>query len=107
MRRREFVGLFALAAAWPVTARAQQSGRVQRIGFLFAGTLSLRPQAQGFWRALRELGYIDGENVVVDVREARGNIEQLPNHASELVSAHPDVLVAVTTPGVAAAKKAT
>ncbi|MFY9837557.1 MAG: ABC transporter substrate-binding protein [Xanthobacteraceae bacterium] len=108
MRRREFIRLFgSLAAAWPLAARAQQSGRVQRIGFLFAGTLSLRPQAQGFWRELRELGYIDGQNVVIDVREARGNIEQLPKLASELVSTHPDVLVAVTTPGVAAAKNAT
>jgi putative tryptophan/tyrosine transport system substrate-binding protein len=107
MRRREFIRLVGAAATtWPLTAGAQ-SGRVQRVGFLFAGTLSLRPQAQGFWRALRELGYIDGQNVVVDVREARGNIEQLPKLASELVSTHPDVLVAVTTPGVAAAKNAT
>jgi putative tryptophan/tyrosine transport system substrate-binding protein len=108
VRRREFILLFGgSAAAWPLTAAAQQNGRVQRIGFLFAGTLSLRPQVQGFWHALRELGYVDGQNVVVDVREARGNIEQLPKLAAELVSTHPDVLVAVTTPGVAAAKSAT
>lgn len=107
MRRREVIRLFGLAAAWPLTAHAQQSGGVQRIGFLFAGTLSLRPQAQGFWHALRELGYIDGQNVIVDVREARGNVEQLPKLASELVNTRPDVLVAVTTPGVAAAKNAT
>jgi putative tryptophan/tyrosine transport system substrate-binding protein len=108
MRRREFITLLGGATvAWPLAARAQQGERVQRIGFLFAGTIALRPQAQEFWRGLHELGYIEGKNVVIEVREARGDVEQLPKLASELVNIHPDVLVAVTTPAVAAAKNAT
>ena len=107
MRRREFVTLLGSAAAtWPLRARAQ-ADRIQRVGFLFAGTLALRPQAKEFWRAMQELGYIEGKNVVIEVREAQGKIEQLSTLAYELVSTSPDVLVAVTTPGVAAAKNAT
>ena len=108
MRRREFIKAIAgSAAAWPIVAHAQQAERVKRIGFLFAGTLALRPQAQEFWRALHELGYVEGKNVLIEVREARGKIEELPKLAYELISTRPDVLVAVTTPGVAAAKNAT
>ncbi|HUL89635.1 MAG TPA: ABC transporter substrate-binding protein [Pseudolabrys sp.] len=108
MRRREFITLLGGAvAAWPLAARAQQAERLRRVGFLFAGTLALRPQAQEFWRRLHELGYIEGKNVVIEVREARGKIEELPKLAYELVSTRTDVLVPVTTPGVAAAKNAT
>jgi ABC-type uncharacterized transport system substrate-binding protein len=106
MRRHEFITLLGGAATWPLAARAQQAGRLRRVGFLFAGTLALRPQAQKFWRRLHELGYIERKNVVIEVREARGKIEQLPKLAYELVSTRPDVLV-VATPGVAAAKNAT
>jgi len=107
MRRRNFITLLGGAAAWPLAAGAQQAERVQRVGFLFAGTLALRPQAQEFWRTLNKLGYVEGKNVVIEVREAQGKIEELPKLAYELVGTHPDVVVAVTTPGVAAAKKAT
>jgi putative ABC transport system substrate-binding protein len=108
MRRREFITLLGGAAVtWPLAARAQQAERVQRIGFLFGGTIALRPQAQEFWRALHELGYVEGKNVVIEIREARGEVEQLPKPAYELVGTRPDVLVAVTTPAVAAAKNAT
>jgi putative tryptophan/tyrosine transport system substrate-binding protein len=107
VRRREFITLLGGAAAWPIAARAQRPEQVPRIGFLFAGTIALRPQAQEFWRALYELGYTEGKNVAIEVREARGEVEQLPKLAYELVSMRPDVLVAVTTPAVAAAKNAT
>jgi putative ABC transport system substrate-binding protein len=112
MRRREFIAAVACAVAWPLAARAQQQttaqkNKVYRIGFLFAGTLALRPQAQEFWRKLQELGYIEGKNFISEVREARGDVNQLPKLASEIVATHPDVVVAVTPPAVAAAKMAT
>ncbi|HEV2717491.1 MAG TPA: hypothetical protein VGU64_19645 [Terriglobales bacterium] len=58
---------------WPLAARAQQGtgpqqNKVYRIGFLFAGTLAFRPQAQEFWKALHDLGYVEGKNLVVEVR---------------------------------------
>ena len=69
MNRREIITLIgSAAAAWPLAARAQQSTnapkeKAYRIGFLFAGSIALRPEAQEFWRTLQELGYIDGKNL--------------------------------------------
>jgi putative ABC transport system substrate-binding protein len=77
------------AAAWPVEARAQQ--KVYRIGFLFAGTIALRPPVKEFWKALQELGYVEGNNLIVEIREAHGELTRLPKLASELVDRHPDV----------------
>jgi putative tryptophan/tyrosine transport system substrate-binding protein len=111
--RREFVATFGgLAAAWPLAAGAEQRKNTQekkiyRIGFLFGGTIALRPQAQEFWRKLQELGYIEGKNIVAEIREAHGDIDRLSKLASELVETHPDVIVAVTPPAVAATKVAT
>jgi putative tryptophan/tyrosine transport system substrate-binding protein len=97
MKRREFISVLGGAAVWPLVGRAQQS-KMPVVGFLFAGTIALRPQAQEFWRGLEELGYIEGKTVTIEVREARGEVEQLPKLASELVKASPDVLLAVTNP---------
>jgi putative ABC transport system substrate-binding protein len=113
IRRREFIALLGGAAtAWPLAARAQQrmnaqTQKVYRIGFLFAGTIALRPQAQEFWRKLQELGYIEGNNLISEIREARGDVDRLPQLASEIVDTRPDVIVAVTSPAAAAAKMAT
>jgi putative tryptophan/tyrosine transport system substrate-binding protein len=111
--RREFiVTLGGSAVAWPHAARAQQQPNVQknkvyRIGFLFAGTIALRPQALEFWRILRVLGYVEGKNLMIEVREARGELDRLPKLASELVDTRPDVLVAVTNGALAAARNTT
>ena len=111
--RRQFITLLGGAAgAWPLAAKAQQrtntqTQKVYRIGFLFAGTIALRPQAQEFWRKLQELGYIEGNNLISEIREARGDVDRLPKLASEIVDTHPDVIVAVTSPATAAAKMAT
>jgi putative tryptophan/tyrosine transport system substrate-binding protein len=113
MRRREFITLLSgVAVGWPLAAWAQQAPNPQqeksyRVGFLFAGTIALRPQAQEFWKALHELGYVEGKNLIVEIREARGQLDRLPKLASELVDTHPDVIVAVTNSAVAAAKNAT
>jgi putative tryptophan/tyrosine transport system substrate-binding protein len=114
MRRREFITLLsgAMAAAWPIAVRSQQrtnaqTQKVYRIGFLFAGTIALRPQAQEFWRKLQELGYTEGSNLISEIREARGDVDRLPKLASEIVDTHPDVIVAVTSAASAAAEMAT
>jgi putative ABC transport system substrate-binding protein len=112
VKRREFIAALEGAAAWPLVARAQertkaQEGKMYRVGFLFAGTSALRPQAQEFWRKLQDLGYIEGKNFIAEVREARGDLDRLPKLAAEIVDTHPDVIVAVTPPAVAAMKLAT
>ena len=113
IRRRDFIlTLGSATAAWPLAVGAQQQtnaqkNNVHRLGFLFGGTIALRPQAQEFWRELQVLGYIEGKNLISEVREARGELDRLPKLASEIVDTHPDVIAAVTSPAIAAAKKAT
>ena len=105
-RRAVIIGVLSIVLAAPCTSAAQQT-KVYRIGFLFAGTLAQRPQAQGFWEGLQGLGYIPGKDVLIEVREAEGKVERLPQLAEELVSWKPDVLVAVTPAAVTAAQRAT
>ena len=110
MVRRRVIAVFVLFGglfAQPCLQAQQPEIRVARIGFLLAGTLAQRPQAQGFWQGLQELGYTPGKNVVIEVREAEGKTERLPELARELVSWKPDVLVAVTPAAVTAAQRAT
>ena len=88
LKRREFITLLGGATAWPIAARSQQgtnaqTKKVYRIGFLFAGTIAQRPQAQEFWRKLQELGYIECDNLISEIREARGDVDRLPKLASE------------------------
>src|SRR5450755_4625406 len=74
MRRREFITLLGgAAAAWPLAARAQQPGRVRRIGVLLPGnsaTAARNPRMQAFYKALQELGWIEGQNVAFERRWA-------------------------------------
>jgi putative ABC transport system substrate-binding protein len=108
MRRREFLGLVGGAAAWPAAVRAQQSGRVWRIGFLgtpTADSLPKRPEA--FRSGLRDLGYQEGRDFVIEYRWADGNYERLPALVADLVRLKVDVIVTHGTPGVMAAKQGT
>jgi putative ABC transport system substrate-binding protein len=85
MNRREFITLLGGAAAWPVAARAQQSAKVARIGFLSLGPASAWSNRVEALRAgLRDLGWIDGKNVVIEFRWA-DNVSQLPQLAAGLV----------------------
>jgi len=106
-QRRSFLLATAGLLATPHLTLAQQQTKVARIGFLFAGTLAQRPQSQGLWDALKELGYTPGKNVLVEIREGKGKVEQLPQFAQELVNWKPDVIVAVTPTGITAAQRAT
>jgi putative tryptophan/tyrosine transport system substrate-binding protein len=108
--RRDFVTLLGgAAAAWPLTARAQQVGKVPRIGYLSPGSASPGPLAyhDEFERGLRELGYIEGRNIVIEYRFADGKFDRLGALAAELVQLNVDVIVSVVTQASLAAKNAT
>jgi putative ABC transport system substrate-binding protein len=108
MRRRAFITLLGSAAAWPLAARAQQGGRVFRIGFLGLPTANGLPKRTEAFRAgLRDLGYQEGRNVVIEYRWADGHYERLPALLAELIASKVDVIVTHGTPGALAAKQAT
>ena len=108
MRRREFITLLGGAAAWPVAARAQQTGKVYRIGYL--GVTSYAEYAreiEALLRGLRRLGYEEGKNIAIVYLFAEGDYDRLPALASELVTLKVDTIVTHSTPGARAAKQAT
>src|SRR5215471_1732397 len=109
MERREFITLFGGVAAWPLAARAQQAGKIPRIGYLSPGSASPGPLAyhDEFQRGLRELGYVEGRNIVIEYRFADGKFDRLGALAAELVQLNVDVIVSVVTQASLAAKHAT
>ena len=108
VRRREFlIGTAALLAV-PLGAEAQQAKKFFRIGYLSAPTReSVEGILDAFLRALRELGWIEGQNIVIDYRWAEGNLERLPGLARDLVLRNVDVIVAPAASAALAAKHAT
>jgi ABC-type uncharacterized transport system substrate-binding protein len=105
MNRRTFIVTAAGVLAASLSAEAQQPGKVWRVGMLLAGE---RPsQVEALREGLRELGYNDGQNVVIEVRHADGRFERLPAAAGELVNRKIDVIVATGSEGVQAARTAT
>jgi len=107
MRRRDFITLFgSAAAAWPLAARAQQAGKIPRIGFL-SPNAALSAQGRNFLQGLRELGYVEGKDIFIEYRFAGGRFKRLPAFAAELVRHDVDVIVAVVTQASLAAKAAT
>ena len=111
MRRREFITLFGgVAAGWPLAVHAQQSGQMRRIGVLVGGAEGDPQIVAGlaaFNAALVELGWIDGRNVKIDYRFAAADVDRMHAIAKELVALQPDVIVAQTTPAVAALQRET
>jgi putative ABC transport system substrate-binding protein len=108
MERRTFLGTLGLSVlAAPLAAEAQQAAKIARIGFLTLN-LALNPQLrEAFLRGLRDLGYVEGSNVVIEYRDAEGKPERLPALAAELVALKVDVIVAPPTLAALAAKQAT
>jgi putative ABC transport system substrate-binding protein len=97
MRRRKFITLLGGAAAWPLVARAQEPGRMRRIGVLMstaADDKEGRARINAFVQALRELGWIDGHNVRIDTRWGAGDADRGREYATELVTLMPDVVLA-------------
>ena len=109
MDRRAFLGTLAgsLLAA-PLAARAQPAGKVWRIGYLGYSSPALEQHLIGAFRqGLRDLGYVEGQNLVIEYRSAEGKRERFPELAAELIRMKVDVIVTLATPAALAAKQAT
>jgi putative ABC transport system substrate-binding protein len=109
VKRREFIALLGAAAAWPIAARAQQAGKIPRVGVLSPGN---PPPGDPFWQAerfeagLRVVGWQPGKTILVEYRYAQGRLDRLPGMAAELVRMPVDVIIA-RGQTVAAARDAT
>ena len=107
MERRGFITLVGCAAAYPLAARAQQPTKVARIGHLDLGPASARTSRVEALRAgLRDLGYVEGKNIVIEFRWADG-VQQLPELAAELARMNVDVIFAPSSTMVEPARRAT
>ncbi len=115
MRRREFITLIGGAIVWPVVAQARPAERVYRIGIL-AGVPEDRPPNERsqtakdwnqFFDGLRDHGYVEGQNLIVEWRYFEGHSERWAGLAGELVGLNVDVIVVATTPAALGAKKVT
>jgi putative tryptophan/tyrosine transport system substrate-binding protein len=111
MKRREFISFIGgIAAALPLAARAQEPGRMRRVGVLFA-FFDFDPESQqrmaAFQHELESLGWREGSNIQIEYRWASGDAERFRAFAAELVAARPDVLVAHATPSAEALARAT
>jgi ABC-type uncharacterized transport system substrate-binding protein len=106
MRRREFIALLGGAASWPLAALAQQP-KVPTIGALVIGNISPEQFWREFRQGLRDLGYVEGQNIRFEFRSAEGHLDRLPELAAELVRLKVDIIVTWFTPTALAAKQAT
>src|SRR6266852_4630443 len=111
MRRREFIaGLGGAAVAWPLTASAQQDGRVRRIGVLM-NAAATEPEFQSYLAAfsqgLRQLGWTEGQNLRVDVRWNAGDAALSRLYAAQLIGLMPDVILANSTTNLTVIQQAT
>jgi ABC-type uncharacterized transport system substrate-binding protein len=106
MRRRDFMTLAGAAAAWPLSAIAQQTRKLPLIGVLNPGSSDV-PGAVGFYEGLRELGYIEGLNIAIERRYGHWNTDRLQETAADLVRLKVDVIVVMSTSPARAAKQAT
>jgi len=93
--------------ATPLGVEAQQAGKVYRIGYLSSGTATGSWSLQTFREGLRELGWVEGRNIVIELRFAETRYDRLPGLVAELVRLRVDVIVAVSAPAIRAAKEAT
>jgi len=110
LKRREFVTLLASSAgAWPFASWAQQASRNRPLlGYLITGTRdALAPQTSAFLNRLRDLGYVEGQNIGIATRYADADNTRLPALAAELVQLQPSLIVALDPPATVAARKAT
>jgi putative tryptophan/tyrosine transport system substrate-binding protein len=107
MQRREFITLLGgVAVTWPLVARAQQS-KMARIGALYIGLADAESFKQALREGLRELGYVEDQNIAFEFRSAEEKLDRLPELAAELVRLKVDVIVALYVPCALAAKEAT
>ena len=86
MQRRQFITILGGAAAWPLTARAQQAGGIKRIGMLMPITAEdplNQAREVAFFQGLQQLGWTDGRNMRIDIRRSAGNVESTSKYAAE------------------------
>jgi putative tryptophan/tyrosine transport system substrate-binding protein len=111
MRRREFITLMGgAAAAWPRAARAQQSDHILRVGVLIndhENDADVQASLAAFRQELERLRWVEGRNIRFDIRFSQGNLDQTQDMAKAMVASQPDVILAHTTPFVAAVQKET
>src|SRR6516225_6608222 len=96
VRRRDFIAGLGGAAAWPLSARAQQRDRVRRIGVLMGldeNDPDAKPRLSAFTQALAELGWADGRSLRMDVRQYGGDSNRMRSLAQELVGLQPDIIL--------------
>ena len=110
MRRREFIAGVGAAAAWPALVNALDAAS-PIVGFLTGGLSYKAPLMQPYWAAFQDglasLGYVEGQNLKIELREADGHYERLPDLAADLIKLQPAVLVASQLPATVALKAAT
>src|SRR2546430_5452686 len=104
LRRRAFITLLGGAAAWPLDALAQQASKVWHMGFIAHGHEKVY---DALFEGLREYGYEEGRNLIVERQYARGQAERFKEFAAEMVRLNVDIIIVVTTPAALAVKKAT
>ena len=105
MRRREFISAVAGATVWPLAARGQHTGKMWRIAFI---THAPNPDHDDeLFESLRALGYVEGQNIVVERRYAQGKAERFQEFAAEMVRLKVDLIITSTTPAALAAKSVT
>jgi putative ABC transport system substrate-binding protein len=104
MMRREFMTLVGCATAWPLVARAQHSAKIWRIGFI---AHRYEKFYDPLFQRLHELGYTEGQNLIVERRYADGHAERFDGFAAEMVRLNVDAVIVVTTPAAFAVRKAT
>jgi putative tryptophan/tyrosine transport system substrate-binding protein len=108
VKRRQFITLLGGAAAWPLSARAQQAQRVPRIGVLLPGTRSsFAVRVEALRQGLQQLGYVEGRTIALEWRFADEKFDRLPDLATDLAALPVDIIVANGTPATRAAKGAT
>src|SRR5262249_56329873 len=97
VRRRRFITLLGGAAAWPLAAHAQQTGKTPRVGYIRAGTPNNDPFREEFVRGMRDLGYVEGRNIVYEFRHYGDDVESIPSLINHLLRAKVDIIVAAGT----------
>src|SRR6516162_4805084 len=104
VQRREFIVTLGGAAAWPLATQAQHAGKMWRIAFITHAHQSIY---EILFERLRELGYVEGQNIIIERRYAEGRAERFQEFAAEMVRLKADLIMTITTPAALAAKNAT
>jgi putative ABC transport system substrate-binding protein len=110
VKRRAFVVALGGAAAWPLAGHAQQPQRIRRVGVWLPQSVNhpeARARVAAVGRALADFGWVEGKNIRIDYRYAAGDPTLFKTYAAELVGLSPDVILAASTPGLAAVREQT